>query len=79
MRDNGIGISEKDQKVVFNKFERGAAGRRKRKQGASGFGLGLHFVQQVVEAHGGSIFVNSSEGLYTEFVISLPLLVQNLK
>lgn len=79
VRDNGIGISEKDQKVVFNKFERGAAGRRKRKQGASGFGLGLHFVQQVVEAHGGSIFVNSSEGLYTEFVISLPLLVQNLK
>ncbi len=79
VRDNGIGISEKDQKVVFNKFERGAAGRRKRKQGASGFGLGLHFVQQVVEAHGGSIFVNSSEELYTEFVISLPLLVQNLK
>lgn len=71
--DNGIGISDKDQKVIFNKYERGAAGRRKRKQGASGFGLGLNFVQQVVEAHGGNIFVNSIEGEFTEFVISLPL------
>lgn len=59
VHDNGIGISDKDQKVIFNKYERGAAGRRKRKQGASGFGLGLNFVQQVVEAHGGNIFVNS--------------------
>ena len=76
--DNGIGISDKDQKVIFNKYERGAAGRRKRKQGASGFGLGLNFVQQVVEAHGGNIFVNSIEGEFTEFVISLPLLMQAL-
>lgn len=76
--DNGIGISDKDQKVIFNKYERGAAGRRKRKQGASGFGLGLNFVQQVVEAHGGNIFVNSIEGEFTEFVISLPLLMQDL-
>ena len=73
VHDNGIGISDKDQKVIFNKYERGAAGRRKRKQGASGFGLGLNFVQQVVEAHGGNIFVNSIEGEFTEFVISLPL------
>lgn len=73
VHDNGIGISDKDQKVIFNKYERGAAGHRKRKQGASGFGLGLNFVQQVVEAHGGNIFVNSIEGEFTEFVISLPL------
>lgn len=73
VHDNGIGISDKDQKVIFNKYERGATGRRKRKQGASGFGLGLNFVQQVVEAHGGNIFVNSIEGEFTEFVISLPL------
>lgn len=73
VHDNGIGISDKDQKVIFNKYERGAAGRRKRKQGASGFGLGLNFVQQVVEVHGGNIFVNSIEGEFTEFVISLPL------
>lgn len=78
VHDNGIGISDKDQKVIFNKYERGAAGRRKRKQGASGFGLGLNFVQQVVEAHGGNIFVNSIEGEFTEFVISLPLLMQDL-
>lgn len=77
VHDNGIGISDKDQKVIFNKYERGAAGRRKRKQGASGFGLGLNFVQQVVEAHGGNIFVNSIEGEFTEFVISLPLSMES--
>ena len=52
VHDNGVGISDKDQKVIFNKYERAAAGRQKRKKGTSGFDLGLNFVQQVVE--GGS-------------------------
>lgn len=72
VHDNGVGISDKDQKVIFNKYERAAAGRQKRKKGTSGFGLGLNFVQQVVEAHEGKIIVNSIEGEFTEFVIYLP-------
>lgn len=76
--DNGLGISEKDQRSIFNKYERAAAGSRSRRKKASGFGLGLNFVQQVIEAHKGKIFVNSIEGEFTEFIIYLPLMVKEL-
>lgn len=78
VHDNGLGISDDDQKVIFNKYERAAAGRQKRKKGSSGFGLGLNFAQQVVEAHEGKIIVNSIEGEFTEFVIYLPQIIQKL-
>ena len=51
VRDNGLGISEADQKVIFQKYERAAAAKRSRKNGASGFGLGLNFVDQVSKQH----------------------------
>ncbi len=73
VRDNGMGISEADQKVIFQKYERAAAAKRSRRNGASGFGLGLNFVDQVIKAHDGRIFVNSTEGEFTEFTIYLPL------
>lgn len=73
VRDNGMGISEANQKVIFQKYERAAAAKRSRKNGASGFGLGLNFVDQVIKAHEGKIFVNSTEGEFTEFTIYLPL------
>lgn len=76
--DNGLGISEKDQRSIFNKYERAAAGSRSRRKKAHGFGLGLNFVQQVIEAHKGKIFVNSIEGEFTEFIIYLPLMVKEL-
>ena len=79
VRDNGMGISEADQKVIFQKYERAAAARRSRKNGASGFGLGLNFVDQVIKAHDGRIFVNSTEGEFTEFTIYLPLETPNDK
>lgn len=72
VHDNGLGIADKYQRRIFNKYERGTAERRIRKGGAAGFGLGLNFVQQVVEAHGGNITVNSIEKEYTEFIIYLP-------
>lgn len=73
VRDNGLGISEADQKIIFQKYERAAAAKRSRRNGASGFGLGLNFVDQVIKAHEGKIFVNSTEGEFTEFTIYLPL------
>ena len=79
VRDNGMGISEADQKVIFQKYERAAAAKRSRKNGASGFGLGLNFVDQVIKAHEGRIFVNSTEGEFTEFTIYLPLETANNK
>ncbi|MGL5937557.1 MAG: sensor histidine kinase [Phocaeicola sp.] len=72
VRDNGLGISEADQRIIFAKYERAAASKRNRKGGAAGFGLGLNFVEQVVTAHEGKILVNSIEGDFTEFTIYLP-------
>lgn len=68
--DNGIGIPLNQQMKIFGKFERIASGSRT--TGASGFGLGLNFVWQVVQAHGGNIAVQSREGSGSEFTVSLP-------
>ena len=72
VHDNGMGIARKHLPYVFNKFERGAASKRIRKGGAAGFGLGLSFVQQVIEAHQGNVFANSIENEFTEISIFLP-------
>ena len=73
VRDNGIGISKADQKVIFDKYERASAAKRTfKKKGAPGFGLGLTYVFQVVDAHEGMIGVESELGRYTEFSIFLP-------
>lgn len=73
VHDNGFGISDKDIHLIFRKYERASAAKRNCRKGASGFGLGLNFVDQVVEAHHGKIFVSSIEGEFTEFTIYLPL------
>lgn len=70
VKDNGFGISEKDQKKIFNRFERGSEIKRK---SASGFGIGLNYVKAVVDAHGGGITLSSKEMEGSEFVITLPL------
>lgn len=73
VRDNGIGISKADQKVIFDKYERASAAKRTfKKNGAPGFGLGLTYVFQVIDAHEGMIGVESKLGKYTEFSIFLP-------
>ena len=72
VHDNGLGISEADQRTIFNKYERAAAGRKKNKDKPSGFGLGLNFVQQVMNAHEGKVFVTSIEGEFTEFALFFP-------
>lgn len=73
VHDNGFGISDKDIHLIYRKYERASAAKRNRRKGTSGFGLGLNFVDQVVEAHHGKIFVSSIEGEFTEFTIYLPL------
>lgn len=71
--DDGLGISLKDQSRIFNRFERSAAAGRSSKGGASGFGLGLNYVQQVMMAHEGRVEVESEEGRYSEFTLYFPL------
>ena len=79
VKDNGIGISHKDQLLIFEKFERASAtGRTLKGGGATGFGLGLNYVMRVIEAHGGRVTVESMEGEYSEFSIYLPHLTKEL-
>ncbi|WP_418698932.1 sensor histidine kinase [Bacteroides sp.] len=70
--DNGLGIPLKDQFLVFNRFERSAAAARSEKGGASGFGLGLNYVQQVMLAHEGKVEIESEEGCFSEFTLYFP-------
>lgn len=72
VKDNGFGIPLKDQSRIFEKYERASATDRSRKGGASGFGLGLNYVLRVAEAHNGKVSVESIEGEYSEFSLSLP-------
>jgi len=70
VKDDGFGISPTNQLKVFKRFERGAEIKRNR---ISGFGIGLNYVQQVVEAHGGTVMVYSQKGEGSEFTITLPV------
>lgn len=73
VHDNGIGISEKDRKHIFEKFERASAFKRSRLGKVAGFGLGLNYVYQVMDAHEGSVTVNSVEKEFSEFVLYIPI------
>lgn len=67
--DNGIGIPVKYQKYIFDKYYRVPTGNV---HNAKGFGIGLAYVKQIVEAHNGSVSVESSSDEGTVFVIQLP-------
>lgn len=73
VHDNGIGISEKDRQYIFEKFERASAFKRSRLGKVAGFGLGLNYVYQVMDAHDGSVTVNSVEKEFSEFMLYVPL------
>jgi two-component system, OmpR family, phosphate regulon sensor histidine kinase PhoR len=71
VRDNGIGIPHEHLPFIFKRFYRVAKDHSQ--QRVKGTGLGLSIVKRAVEAHGGSIRVESSPGLRTEFVITLAI------
>lgn len=73
IKDQGIGISPEDLPHVFEGFYRGRNGQ----SAASGHGIGLAVSRQIVEAHEGSINVESELGKGTTFFIHLPKLITN--
>ena len=72
VRDNGIGITKEEQQVIFDKFGRAAIHEKNRKGGVSGFGLGLNYVDQVMQAHRGKVTVSSEKDKYSEFTLYIP-------
>jgi signal transduction histidine kinase len=68
--DNGPGIPPEYQEVIFHKFQRGKNPNVPRVRSS---GLGLAFCRLVAEAHGGRIWVQSSEGQGSAFHLLLPL------
>ncbi len=68
VRDQGVGIPEKEIKKLFSRFFRASTS-----SGIAGTGIGLHLVKQLVEMHGGSISVTSIAGQGTTFTIRLPM------
>ena len=72
VRDNGIGISKEEQQIIFDKFGRAAIHEKNRKGGVSGFGLGLNYVDQVMQAHGGKVTVSSEKDKFSEFTLYIP-------
>jgi signal transduction histidine kinase len=68
IRDSGIGIAPADQERIFTRFERAAPA-----ENFGGLGLGLYLVRQVMDAHGGTVTVDSLPGKGATFHLRLPL------
>ncbi|MCW3127473.1 MAG: hypothetical protein JWO03_3131 [Bacteroidetes bacterium] len=66
--DNGMGMNSETQKHIFEKFYRAHEGDT---HNTKGFGLGLHYVKGIIEAHHGRIDVKSKPGNGTTFTITL--------
>jgi signal transduction histidine kinase len=71
VKDNGKGIAEKEQAAIFEKFYRAEKGNI---HNTKGLGLGLYYIQQIVNAYKGTVKVESSEGKGSVFTIIIPAL-----
>ena len=72
VRDEGRGISKKDQEIIFERFARADLTAKQTK----GLGLGLAFCKLAVESHGGQIWVESELEKGSTFTVKLPLITE---
>jgi PAS domain S-box-containing protein len=70
VEDTGIGIKEEDLPRLFQKFEQLDSGISRKYEGT---GLGLAITKQLVEMHGGKIWVESKYGQGSNFIVLLPI------
>ncbi len=68
--DHGVGISKEELKKIFDKFYRTPTSKAKETRGS---GLGLTLAKHIIEAHGGTIEVESEVGKGSNFTIRIPL------
>lgn len=73
VKDHGMGINDKDKERIFEQFERAIAPNE-----VSGLGLGLYIAKQIVDAHNGSIKVQSKFGEGATFIVSFPVKVPEM-
>lgn len=74
--DNGVGVSEGEQQIVFEKFQQ--SGQKTQGNGHSS-GLGLTFCKMAVEAHGGSIGIDSKTKIGTTVWFTIPYFLSEVK
>ena len=67
VKDQGFGISKRDQDKIFSRFQRAIPASE-----VSGLGLGLYIAKQIVEAHNGKIKVESELGVGSVFTFHIP-------
>jgi signal transduction histidine kinase len=67
--DTGIGISKEQMEKLFRPFHQIDTGTTRKHEGT---GLGLSISKKLVELHGGTISVTSTEGIGSEFIIHMP-------
>lgn len=72
IKDNGIGIPKDNLKYIFERFYRVDSSRSR---DTGGIGVGLTICKSIVDLHKGIINVKSEEGLGSEFIVELPILV----
>jgi signal transduction histidine kinase len=75
VKDNGVGIPEKEKTKLFSKFFRAENVVRMQTEGS---GLGLFIVKNIIKSHGGEIGFNSTEGKGTEFFFTIPYKNMNI-
>jgi PAS domain S-box-containing protein len=73
VRDYGIGIPHEYQSNIFDRFYRVPSSHD---QGFPGLGMGLYISQDIIQRHGGDIWVESTGGKGTTFFVALPLIKQ---